>query len=111
MLCSVIVCTPQLCYHHPLAVTSSSPPVVLEFLSSPDQPDNEESLLPDETEDDWITPANVHIACEQMVVSPQTRIGSGDTQYKHLAELRTHATYLLHQVLRISRVVCYHVIS
>jgi len=30
-----------------------------------DQLDNEE-LVPDDTEDDWITPDNLHIACEQM---------------------------------------------
>lgn len=46
---------------------SSSPPVMSESVSlPPDQPDNEESLVLDDTEDDWITPDNLHIACEQM---------------------------------------------
>ena len=41
-------------------MTSLSPPVMSESVSSPDQPDNEE--LPDETLDN----SCLHIACEQM---------------------------------------------
>lgn len=44
-------------------VISSSPPVMSQSVD--DQPEDKESL-DDEVEDDWITPDNLHIACEQM---------------------------------------------